>query len=132
MSALTIFLRHGIVRVCSSRIARSYRSSGRKPVCFAIRDNIRGPTGQSVAPSGAAEENRRLVVDELAAAARDGWRATGQARRYYWLLLAEGHLHRHLFGQMLRRIYALRAPSRVAPPLRLQILGQSKESRSSV
>jgi hypothetical protein len=27
--------------------------------------------------------------------------------RYYWLLLAEGHLHRRLFGQMLRRIYAL-------------------------
>ncbi len=27
--------------------------------------------------------------------------------RYYWLLLAEGHLHRLLFGQMLRRIYAL-------------------------
>jgi Transposase DDE domain group 1 len=31
--------------------------------------------------------------------------------RYYWLLLAEGHLHRRLFGQMLRRIYALPAPS---------------------
>jgi hypothetical protein len=27
--------------------------------------------------------------------------------RYYWLLLAEGHLHRRLFGQMLRRIDAL-------------------------
>ncbi len=26
--------------------------------------------------------------------------------RYYWLLLAEGHLHRHLFGEMLRRIRA--------------------------
>jgi len=31
--------------------------------------------------------------------------------RYYWLLLAEGHLHRRLFGQMLRRIYALPVPS---------------------
>jgi hypothetical protein len=31
--------------------------------------------------------------------------------RYYWLLLAEGHLHRRLFGQMLRRIYALPLPS---------------------
>jgi hypothetical protein len=28
-----------------------------------------------------------------------------------WLLLAEGHLHRRLFGQMLRRIYALPLPS---------------------
>jgi hypothetical protein len=31
--------------------------------------------------------------------------------RYYWLLLAEGHLHRGLFGQMLRRIWALPVPS---------------------
>jgi hypothetical protein len=31
--------------------------------------------------------------------------------RYYWLLLAEGHLHRRLFGQMLRRIWAVPTPS---------------------
>ena len=31
--------------------------------------------------------------------------------RYYWLLLAEGHLHRRLFGQMLRRMDALPVPS---------------------
>jgi hypothetical protein len=31
--------------------------------------------------------------------------------RYYWVLLAEGHLHRQLFGQMLRRIGALSVPS---------------------
>ena len=31
--------------------------------------------------------------------------------RYYWLLLAEGHLHRRPFGQMLRRIWALPVPS---------------------
>ena len=30
--------------------------------------------------------------------------------RYYWLLLAEGHLHRR-FGDKLRRIYALPVPS---------------------
>ena len=30
--------------------------------------------------------------------------------RYYWLLLAEGHLHRRLFGDMLRRIWALPVP----------------------
>ena len=30
--------------------------------------------------------------------------------RYYWLLLAEGHLSRKLFGEMLRRIWALPVP----------------------
>jgi Transposase DDE domain group 1 len=31
--------------------------------------------------------------------------------RYYWLLLAEGHLTRHLFGAMARRIAALPVPA---------------------
>ena len=31
--------------------------------------------------------------------------------RYYWLLLAEGHLNRWLFGEMLRRIWALPVPA---------------------
>ena len=31
--------------------------------------------------------------------------------RYYWLLLAEGHLNRRLFGDMLHRIWALPPPS---------------------
>jgi hypothetical protein len=31
--------------------------------------------------------------------------------RYYWLLLAEGHLQRRLFGGMLQRIWALPMPS---------------------
>lgn len=30
--------------------------------------------------------------------------------RHYWLLLAEGHLSRRLFGSMLRRIAALPLP----------------------
>ena len=30
--------------------------------------------------------------------------------RYYWLLLAEGHLNRRLFGDMLQRIWALPVP----------------------
>jgi hypothetical protein len=30
--------------------------------------------------------------------------------RYYWLLLAEGHLSQRLFGSMLRRIAALPLP----------------------
>jgi hypothetical protein len=31
--------------------------------------------------------------------------------RYYWLLLAEGHLTRRLFGAMLQRIWALPVPT---------------------
>jgi hypothetical protein len=31
--------------------------------------------------------------------------------RYYWLLLAEGHLTRRLFGAMLRRMAALPMPT---------------------
>ena len=31
--------------------------------------------------------------------------------RYYWLLLAEGHLNRRLFDEMLRRIWALPVPA---------------------
>ena len=63
---------------------------------------------------------RRLVLPRRI----DGWSLTSLQQRlvktggrlikharYYWLLLAEGHLHRHLFGQMLRRIYALPVPN---------------------
>jgi hypothetical protein len=31
--------------------------------------------------------------------------------RYYWLLLAEGHLTRQRYGNMLRRIAALPVPN---------------------
>jgi hypothetical protein len=31
--------------------------------------------------------------------------------RYYWLLLAESHLTRRLFGSMVRRIGTLRLPA---------------------
>jgi hypothetical protein len=31
--------------------------------------------------------------------------------RYYWLLLAEGHLTRRLFAAMLQRIWALPVPT---------------------
>ena len=34
-----------------------------------------------------------------------------QHARYYWLLLAEGHLTRRLFGGMLRRIATLPSPA---------------------
>ena len=31
--------------------------------------------------------------------------------RYYWLLLAEGHLTRRVFGSILRKIWALPLPT---------------------
>jgi hypothetical protein len=34
-----------------------------------------------------------------------------QHARYYWLLLAESHLTRRLFGNMLRKIAALPSPA---------------------
>ena len=39
--------------------------------------------------------------------------------RYYWLLLAEGHLTRRLFGDMLRRIWVLPVPGGAGPHRRL-------------
>jgi len=52
-----------------------------------------------------------LVADESPAAAGEDRGPAGKARRYYWLLLAEGHLTRRLFGDMLRRIWALPVPA---------------------
>jgi hypothetical protein len=37
--------------------------------------------------------------------------------RYYWLLLAESHLTRRLFGSMLQRIWALPVPTVDGPAL---------------
>jgi len=42
--------------------------------------------------------------------AKTGGRLVKHAR-YYWMLQVEGHLHPRLFGQMLRRIWALPVPS---------------------
>jgi len=63
---------------------------------------------------------RRLVLPKRI----DAWSLTGLRERlvktggrlikhagYYWLLLAESHVTRRLFGQMLRRISALTTPS---------------------
>ena len=63
---------------------------------------------------------RRLVLPKRI----DSWSLTGVRQRlvktggrlvkharYYWLLLAESHLTRRLFGAMLRRIWALPVPT---------------------
>jgi hypothetical protein len=52
-----------------------------------------------------------VVADQLAAAVREDRRTLIQHARYYWLLLAEGHLTRRLFAGMLRKIAALPSPA---------------------
>ena len=60
---------------------------------------------------GAAGAGRHLVADQSPAAPRQDGRAACDTARYYWLLLAESHLTRRLFGSMLRRIWALPVPT---------------------
>ena len=72
---------------------------------MAERDGLQ--PGEPMAAVGAAQPDRQLVVDEPAAAlGEDGGRLVKHAR-YYWLLLAESHLTRRLFGAMVGRITAL-------------------------
>jgi hypothetical protein len=70
--------------------------------------------GESLATISIAEDDWELVADEFAAALGEERRTAGPAlrdARYYWLLLAEGHLTRGCFGSMLRRIAALPSPA---------------------
>jgi hypothetical protein len=54
---------------------------------------------------------RELVADGFTAAVgEDGGRLIKHAR-YFWLLLAEGHLTRRQFETMVRRMAALPVPS---------------------
>ena len=53
--------------------------------------------------------------------------------RYYWLLLAEGHLNRRLFGDMLHRIWGAAAAERVALPGRgSTVFSSEKASQGAV
>jgi hypothetical protein len=52
------------------------------------------------------DEGYALITGQNAAAAGENRRTPDHAR-YYWLLLAENHFTRQLFGSMLRRIAAL-------------------------
>ena len=61
-----------------------------------------------VLPMGIAPRSLTCLQKRLVGT---GWRLVKHAR-YGWLLLTEGHLHRRLFGQTLRRrISALPVPS---------------------
>ncbi len=59
-------------------------------------------------------EERAASLREFSAVAAQRLVKTGgrlvKHARYYWLLLAEGHLTRGCFGSMLRRIAALPQP----------------------
>ena len=67
--------------------------------------------GKSVAAAGAAEEDRKLVADQLQQRlVKTGARLVRHAR-YYWLMLAESHLTKRLFGSMVRRIGTLTVAS---------------------
>ena len=52
----------------------------------------------------------RSLTSQQAAIGEDGGRLVKHAR-YYWLLLAESHLTRRLFGAMVGRIAALPVPT---------------------
>jgi hypothetical protein len=63
-----------------------------------------------VGAAGVAQVSRGLVLTSLLQPlVKTGGRLVKHAR-YYWLLLAEGHLSRRLFGSMLRMIAALPLP----------------------
>ena len=66
--------------------------------------------GQPVAQTGPAAANQALVAHESPAATGENGGRLVKHARYYWLLLAEGHLTRRLFDDMLRRIRALPVP----------------------
>ena len=67
--------------------------------------------GQPVAAAGAAEGNQNVVVDQFATTVGEDLCRLVKHSRYYWLLLAESHLTRRLFGSMLRRMEARPAPA---------------------
>ncbi len=63
-----------------------------------------------MATFGTAAEDQELVANQFAAALGQDRRRLVKHARYYWLLLAEGHLTRQRFGSMLRMIAALPLP----------------------
>lgn len=66
---------------------------------------------EPVAALGAAQQNQQLVADQFAAAIGEDGRPVVKHARYYWLLLAESHLTRRLFGSMVQRISELPLPA---------------------
>jgi hypothetical protein len=64
-----------------------------------------------MAEVGAAEEDRNVVINQPAQRlVKTGGRLVKHAR-YYWLILAESYLTKHLFAGMVRRMEALPLPA---------------------
>jgi hypothetical protein len=70
-------------------------------------DGLRTPPERLVRPLCIGDWSLTSLQQRLV---KTGGRLLKHAR-YYWLLLAEGHLARRLCGAMLRRIEALPAPA---------------------
>ena len=65
---------------------------------------------------GLPQQDQELVADELQQRlVKTGGRLIQHARYYWLMLLAEGYLNRRLFGDMLRRIWALPVPGWLGP-----------------
>jgi hypothetical protein len=65
----------------------------------------------SATAAGVAKPDRQLALTSLQRRlVKTGGRLVKHVR-YYWLLLAESHLTRRLFGAMVGRIAALPAPT---------------------
>jgi hypothetical protein len=69
----------------------------------------RNPRGEKQNQPFQLSFNTSLKIDFQGSRVTSGGRLIKRAR-YYWLLLAESHLTRRLFGAMVRRISALPLP----------------------
>ncbi len=109
--------------------------------CHRFRSNdVR--TWLSVMASNLRSLWRRLVLPQRIGnwsltSLQQRWAKTGgrlvEHARYYWLLLAESHLTRRLFGKMVRRIDALAVATRWTEAMRGAKLGdQGGEGRKAV
>ena len=85
-----------------------------------------------MAASAAAEESRRLVADELAAAVGQDGRAAGQACRLLLAAAGRGTSTPALVWSYAAADLCTAGAERVALRLRLQNLGPRQEGRSSV
>ena len=65
-----------------------------------------GQRGWILSPCQGQNGNPGLIVPVRSRLLKTGGQLVQHAR-YYWLLLAEGHLNRMLFSEMLSRIWAL-------------------------
>ena len=67
--------------------------------------------GQPVEATDPTSRDRRLAPDQPSAEVGEAGGRLVKHARYYWLLLAEGHLTRVRFSAMLRRIALLPLPA---------------------